>query len=233
MGARVLTAAVFAACAGVVFWLAFVHTVHRGTLAVPDLEGMQPEEARRVGHDLGLTVQLEEPGVFSANIEPGNVASQRPPAGFHVKTGSTVSVRLSLGSERAVIPELAGETLQSALHRLETAGLVAGSRVEVRAADAGDRLVASDPPAGSEVAPGSEIDLLVNTTPIREQWVMPSLLLRPVDTARRFCRSHRLRLGQVHEVLYPGLPGGVVLRQYPAAGSPVTRSDIVAVWVSR
>lgn len=233
MGARVLTALTFLVCAAVVFWLAFVHTVHQGTLAVPDLAGSGLEDARRTAHDLGLAVALEEPGVFSQEVEPGLVAAQRPPAGFHVKTGSVVSVRLSLGSERVVVPDLQGETLQSALHRLEQASLVAGRRVEIRGADAGDRLVATDPPSGQEVAPGAVVDLLVNVTPSRQEWVMPSLLLRPLDVARRFCGDHRLRLGQVHEVAYPGLPGGVVLRQYPAAGSPLSRSDIVAVWVSR
>ena len=85
----------------------------------------------------------------------------------------------------------------------------------------------------TEVPPGTEIDLLINTTPQDKFWVMPSLMSRNVGLIRRFCTAHGLRLGQVHEVSYPGLASGMVLRQYPPAGSPLSRSDIISVWVSR
>jgi hypothetical protein len=54
MAKRLLAAALFMLCAGVVFWFALVHTVHRGTLAVPDLGEQTMEEARQRLHDLGL-----------------------------------------------------------------------------------------------------------------------------------------------------------------------------------
>jgi beta-lactam-binding protein with PASTA domain len=62
---------------------------------------------------------------------------------------------------------------------------------------------------------------------------MPSLVSQPLASAERLCRVNRLRLGQAREVDYPGLAAGVVLRQYPPAGSPVAASDIITVWVSR
>jgi beta-lactam-binding protein with PASTA domain len=62
---------------------------------------------------------------------------------------------------------------------------------------------------------------------------MPSLVSRTLQDVQTFCRANRLRLGQAREVNYPGLSAGVVLRQHPPAGSPVTLSDVVTVWVSR
>jgi len=77
------------------------------------------------------------------------------------------------------------------------------------------------------------VDLLVNTVPRRQLWVMPSLISQRMERVDRFCRVNRLRLGQAREVEYPGIPPGVVLRQYPAAGSPIAPSEIITVWVSK
>ena len=87
--------------------------------------------------------------------------------------------------------------------------------------------------ASAEVPPGQAVRRLVNATPERPTWVMPRLLMQPLDRVEAMATRHGLRLGQVHEVDYPGLPPGTVLRQYPAAGGPLTRSDILTLWVSR
>jgi beta-lactam-binding protein with PASTA domain len=233
MAVRLLALVVFLCVAAVVFWFALVHTVHRGTLAVPDLRGSTLDEARTSAHDLGMEVRLEEPGVYSVSVPLGAIADQRPHAGFQVKSGAVVTVRLSLGSERVTVPDIRGESLQGAQRALEQAGLKLGGRFAVDGQGGPDQVIAGGPPTGTEVPPDSEVNLLVNVTPYRPIWVMPSLLSHSLDSIRRFCADNGLRIGQIHEVAYPGLAPGVVLRQYPAAGSPLSRSDIIAVWVSR
>jgi beta-lactam-binding protein with PASTA domain len=95
--ARLLAVAVFLVCFIIVFWYALVHTVHLGTLSVPDLRAKSLEEAEQIAHDIGLIVEIEEPGVFSSSVPPEAVATQDPHPGFHVKTGSEIKIRLSLG----------------------------------------------------------------------------------------------------------------------------------------
>jgi len=233
MAARLLALAVFLPVSGVVFWFALVYTVHQGAMAVPDLRGTTVEEARALTHDLGMEVEIEDPGVFSASVPMGVVAVQRPHPGFQVKAGAKVTVRLSLGNERVAVPDFYGESLQSALRGLETLSLPVGARIEVGGHAGPDQVIATGPPVATEVPPGTEVDILVNTNPHLDLWVMPSLLSRNVGAIRRFCSAHGLRLGQVHEVTYPGLSSGMVLRQYPPAGSPLSRSDIISVWVSQ
>ena len=230
---RIAAAAVFLACAVIVFWFSLVHTVHRGTLAVPDLGGETVEAARQAAHDLGLELEVDETGVFSSSVDPGAIAFQEPPPGFHVKAGSTISVRTSLGGEQVAIPEVRGGSLATAEREIERAGLSTGLRARVEGQGAADRIIATGPEVGSLLPPQSRVDLLVNTRPASQTWVMPSLVSQPLPRVERFCRLSRLRLGQAREVDYPGLPAGIVLRQYPPAGSPVAASDIITVWVSR
>ncbi len=233
MASRVLVIMVACAVAAVTFWFALVHTLHMGTLTVPDLSGKSIDEAARTAHDLGLAVDVDEPGVYSADVEPGLIGSQEPYPGFHVKTGSTITVRLSLGSEKVSLASVAGESVQGAELRLEQLGLRLAGTVQVNGQGPGDIVIATDPPLDEEVAPGTDVRLLVNVTPARELWVMPSLVTLPSATVESFLRRAGLRLGQVHRVPYPGIAGGTVLRQYPPSGSPLSRSDIVTLWVSQ
>jgi serine/threonine-protein kinase len=233
MAKRLLAAFLFLLCAGVVFWFALVHTVHRGTLAVPDLGERTLEEARQRVHDLGLEMEVDEPGVFSTAVDPGAIAFQEPPPGFHVKSGSVVTVRVSLGGKTIDVPEVRESSLNTAQREIERAGLAPGARARVEGEGAADRVIATGPPVGQQVAPLTAIDVLVNTAPHRQLWVMPALVSQPLERVERFCRLNRLRLGRAREVNYPGVPSGLVLRQYPPAGSPVAPSEIITVWVSQ
>jgi serine/threonine-protein kinase len=230
---RGLIAVLGTATAGVTFWFALVHTVHRGTLAVPNLREQTIEHARQQLHDLGLELVVEEPGVFSSEVEPGAIAHQEPPSGFHVKAGSRVVVRTSLGGETVLVPDIRGASLKTAEREIETSGLEPGRRARVEGQGGADRVIATGPPVGVEIAPRMAVDLLVNTAPEENHWVMPSLLSLPIARVERLCADNRLRLGRAREVEYPGVSPGTVLRQYPPAGSPVAPSDIITVWVSR
>jgi serine/threonine-protein kinase len=233
MVTRLAAALVFVACASVVCWQAMVHTVHGGTLAVPDLVGQTVEQAARTAHDVGLQIEVDATGAFAEEVEVGAVAVQQPRPGFHVKTGSTVRVRVSLGSERTAIPDVRGESLQGGVLGLQRVGLVPGERAHVDVMTGADQVIATDPPIGDLSVPGSEIHVLVNQAPATELWIMPSLLYRSSEQVRQLCLSYQLRLGQVHQVPYPGLPSGTVVRQYPPEGSPVSRADIITVWVAQ
>ena len=200
---------------------------------MPDLGEGNLEQARRQLHDLGLELVVDDPGVFSTTIDPGAIAVQNPPPGFHVKAGSKVTVRTSLGGETVTVPDVRETSLNTAEREVEQAGLVPGVRARVEGHGAGDRVIATGPPAGQQVAPMVPVDLLINTVPQRQQWVMPALVSEPFARVERFCRTNRLRLGRAREVEYPGIPAGIVLRQYPPAGSPVAPSEIITVWVSR
>jgi len=233
MAKRILAALLFLFCAGIVFWFALVHTVHRGTLAVPHLVEKNLDEARRRVHDLGLEMKVEEPGVFSTAVVPGAIAFQEPPSGFHVKSGSVVTVRVSLGGKTIEVPEVRESSLNTAQREIERAGLVPGLHARVEGEGAADRIIATGPPVGQQVVPVTRVDLLVNTAPHRQLWVMPSLVSQSLGRVEQFCKLNRLRLGRAREVNYPGVPSGLVLRQYPPAGSPVAPSEIITVWVSR
>lgn len=223
----------FFAAAGTMGWFSLVYTIHLGTVSVPELRGLNQREAERKAHDLGLVVDFDQAGVFSEDVAAGLVAAQNPPPGFQVKAGSIVKVNWSLGDEQVEVPAVRGETSQAAIRVLEEAGLTVRRRVEINGFGSNDSVVETAPAVASLVLPETEIDILTNRTPDEPMWVMPSLVSQSLTSVRRFCRNHRFRLGRIHEVEYPGIPTDLVLRQYPPAGSPFSRSDIITLWISQ
>jgi len=219
--------------AGIVFWVSLVYTIHLGTVSVPDLVGKTAEEADALGHDRGLQVILEEGGVFNDSVKVGLIGAQRPPAGFHIKSGAEVHLRLSLGYKKTSVPDLGGLSLPAAVQKLEEAGLRVGRRMEISGQGAADVIIASNPTFGRILPPNEKVDILLNHLPMKQLWIMPRLLERPLAEVKAFAKKRHLRLGRLHEVEYPGYPPGIVLRQYPPAGLPLAPSDIISLWVSQ
>lgn len=230
---KLIIVGVFFLTAGVTGWFSLVYTVHLGTVSVPELRGLSDQEAESQAHDLGLIVDFEETGIFSTSVTPGLVAAQNPLPGFHVKTGSVVRVNRSLGDEQIWVPSVLGENPHAAIRALENAGLNPGRRAEVFGQGGADSVIETNPAVDTRVLPEIKVDILTNRSPAQSIWVMPSLLSQHLSAVRSFCSRHRFRLGRIHEVDYPGISPNLVLRQYPPAGSPFSRSDIITLWISR
>ena len=53
-----------------------------------------------------------------------------------------------------------------------------------------------------------------------------------VEAVRAYFERRGFQMGGVKPEAYEGLSPGVILRQYPLAGHPVTRSDVISLVVS-
>lgn len=224
-----LVAAVFVLAAYVSFSL----FVRSGTTRAPELAGLSVEEARQLLRDQGLEIRVEENGRYDDAVPADHVVRQDPSEGALVKRGSAVEVVPSLGPQRIPVPDLAGQGLQSAQVLLAAAGLSLGRTVEVFAEDtATGMVVGQQPSAGTTVAPGGTVDLMLARAGSAEAFVMPDLVYREYDRVQRFFDTRGFRLGSVKYERYEGIRPGVILRQYPQAGHPLRREDTIALVVA-
>jgi beta-lactam-binding protein with PASTA domain len=198
---------------------------------LPDLTGRDLAEATRLLGDAGLTVRLDDSKRFDPKVAAGRIAAQDPAAGLAVRRGRSVKVWISQGARVPVAPRLVGETERTAQRRLAEEGLSQASVADIRSDQyQPDIVVAQDPAPGS---PGDKVALLVNRGERASGYVMPDLIGVPGDAAVEILRSHGLRATVVAQLPYPGLPGGIVLRQYPTAGFQVTADQPISLEVSR
>ncbi len=214
-------------------YVSFNLFVRSGATRTPSLVGLSLADARSRLADQGLDLRVEEGGRYDAEIPADHVVQQNPPEGALVKRGSSVVVVPSLGPQRVPVPALGGQGLQSAQVLLAAAGLSLGRTVEVygHGVTAGS-VVAQEPPAGSTVAPGVSVDLLLARQGSGVTYVMPDLVYRDYDEVRRFFEVRGFRLGSVKYERYEGIRPGVILRQYPVAGHPLGKSDTIALVVA-
>lgn len=116
-----------AAVYGTLAWLD-VYTRHNQAVVVPDVKGMNLEDA--VGYFASNNLRYNViDSVFSKDVEPGTIVEVVPSAGSKVKEGRIVFVTINaLTSRMAVIPEVADLSFRQAYALLRSQGF---SSVEI------------------------------------------------------------------------------------------------------
>ena len=100
--------------------------------------------------------------------------------------------------------------------------------------DASDQSVlAADPPKNTVVSAQTAVSLLVGVAPPAPSYVMPDLIDHPLDEVRPYLEAHGLMVSTVKFEAYPGIRDGIIIRQFPLRGAPVSSRDPITVVVSR
>jgi len=133
-----------------------------GQLQVPNLVGLKGEEALKQLANLGLTPGPQK-AAPSPTVPAGNVVATEPVAGSPVATKAAVTLVLSSGAGGKPVPKIVGMRVQRARKVLEEAGLTLGKIKYGYDEDRGSNVVLRQEVAeGSQVAPGTPVDVLVN-----------------------------------------------------------------------
>ena len=128
---------------------------------VSNVVGKTLEEAKKILEDAGLVVKTTEE--FSSEVEKGKVISMSPRETTPVVKGDTITLVVSKGSENAKVPNLYKLSESAAKIALESEGLTLGLVEETYSNDVAEGLVISQSfEAGSEVAPGKSVNIVVS-----------------------------------------------------------------------
>lgn len=215
-------------------YFSFNGFVRSGVTTVPEIVGRSRGEATARLTEQGLRLRrVNEKGRYDEKVPAGMVLRQSPDAHTLVKRGSGVDLILSLGPRRIEVPQLADQAFPAAQSILSGVGLGVGQVLSAFAErrPAGS-VVAQDPPAGSLAAPTVRVDLLLALPGSGERYVMPDLIYRHYEQIRPYFESQSFRLGSVKYERYEGVAAGVILRQFPLPGHPLTRNDPVSLVVA-
>jgi beta-lactam-binding protein with PASTA domain len=115
--------------------------------------------------------------------------------------------------------------------RLGQQNLRSGSISYIAAAQQG--ILAADPPKGTVVAAQTPVSLLVGVAPPPTTFIMPDLIDHPLDRVRPYLEGRGLIVSTVKFEAYPGIRDGIIIRQFPLRGAPVSARDPITVVVSR
>ncbi len=138
------------------------------TEQMPVLSGQAQLEAERQLKDLGLTLSILYEEIYDSNTVVGYVIRTEPAAGTTLRNGDTVKLYISLGQQEekmSVVPNVVGETLETAQQLLEQADLKRGALDYQDSEEPEGTVLFQGISAGKEVAPKTEINLQVSRGP--------------------------------------------------------------------
>jgi N-acetylneuraminic acid mutarotase len=102
----------------------------------------------------------------SSTAASGSVISESPGAGTDVASGSAVNLVVSSGKAQVAVPNVVGDTEASASTAIIGAGLVVGTTTQQSSSTvASGSVIGENPAAGTDVASGSAIALIVSSGP--------------------------------------------------------------------
>ncbi len=224
---------VFLCLLGASTYFSFRFYVRGRSVTTPNLIGHPVAESRALASDLGIVLE-ERPQQerHSDNMPAGRVVWQSRKPGATVKHGSTLLVARSLGPLITEVPDLTGQSPRTAMLEFNQRGFVFGSTSQMRLG--GERsIVASSPPSGARVGAQTQVSLLVSSGESPRRYVMPELIDRNIDSVRPAFEAAGYEVANIRYESYPGIPEGIVIRQFPLAGSPLTSKDVITLTVSR
>lgn len=191
---------------------------------IPDVSGLTPKEARKRLEDQGLVVTLVNKA--SDTVPKGSVIRTDPAAGTEISVGSTVKILVSSGTAKATVPALIGVQLDSALSRLESAGLSANVVQQDASVPAGE-VVNQSPTAGTKVKKGSQVTIFVSSGVV----VVPDVIGDDRSTAVKEMKMLGFKVVVRIDATSPPEDFGLVIDQYPSADSRAQRGDTVTLTV--
>jgi serine/threonine-protein kinase len=200
-------------------------------VAVPALAGKTVNEASAALIEAGLALKVEEGRKVDAKVPAGQIVQQEPAAGERTRRQRSVRVWISAGPRSTIVPALIGESERTAQLRVTQDGFTLARNAEIRSADyAAGTVVAQNPPPKSK---SDSISLLVNRGERGATYVMPDIIGVNGDRVADVLRVRGFRVAVVGDHPYPGVPGGIVLRQSPQAGFQIAPGEPLSIEVRR
>jgi serine/threonine-protein kinase len=201
-------------------------------VAVPSLAGRALADASALAAQRGLALRIEDRR-HDATVPAEHVVAQEPPPGGALKAHRAVRVWVSLGPRRVSVPPVEGGTARTARIALEQAGVPVARVVEIEdPAPEGTVLVQRPSPGEADLSSGGA-SLLVSRGPAGASYVMPDLIGREAGAVIAALQAAGLKVSDVRYRSYPGVEPGIVLRQTPPAGHPVSPRAALSLDVSK
>ena len=198
---------------------------------VPKVAGISITEASNALQAVGFHTLIAQ--VFSEKVPNGTVVNSNPASGESVASGSTVTLNVSKGQERYLIPmDLKGKDINAATTELQALTLtvanqatqVYNERIPV------GKVVSTTPAGGTKVKRNSQVVLNVSQGP--KPIVVPPIAGFDIKKAT----VQLAKLGLVVSVatqIYDSSPVGDIISSDPVPGTTVKKGDTISLTVSK
>ncbi|HEX6665471.1 MAG TPA: PASTA domain-containing protein [Solirubrobacterales bacterium] len=199
-----------------------------GQSAVPGVAGLSQEEATERLEGRGFEVSVK--AVNSESVEEGLVVRSEPSGGTSITNGSTVVIFVSRGPKLTKVPVLVGSQRGLAVQQIRGRGLEPIVEEEESDSPSG-QVIRQTPDAGTEVAPGSPVTIVVSQG--EKQATVPNAIGKLRREAVEAIRAAGLvPVVEEEETEVSGKVGRVV-DQFPPPGQEIEPGSEVTIVVGK
>jgi len=197
---------------------------------VPKLIGEKGDTVTRLLKDMGL-VGKKVSGA-STKYAKGICYAQSPGPKDQVPIGTSVVYYVSTGLPTVAVPDLAGKAVSAAEKALAGSDLKLGTKTERHSSSVPKGMVISQSvPAGTDVAVGSSVDVLVSVGPAETLLTVPDVVGEYANTVVPELQMGGFRYVVVDRVTSEE-PKGIIIKQVPKAGSRMGSAEELLLTVS-
>ncbi len=196
---------------------------------VPNVVGMNVDEASRTLESVGLKMEIKEEQYITTEGQQANkVIQQDPEWGIRISKGSAVSVVVT---RELRIPSLVGMSYKDAVSKLKELKLDVGNVKKTPTKDEAkvDVVLKQSPASGTLTTPGTAVDLEIGA--LLKKVTVPNVKGMTVADAENAIAAKNLKVNKV-EQQSTSVPIGKVIDQDPPSGTTVYEEDTVTIYVS-
>ena len=200
---------------------------------IPNLVGMTEEEAKEELDKLKL--KYEKVGEdYNKDVEAGKIYEQTPiySSNYKVKEKSTISVKVSKGTEQTTVPKVIGMTYDEAVVELEKNKLKAEKVEETSKTIKEGIIISQEVEANSTANAGDTIKIHVSIGTGINQVVMPNVLGKSESEAKTILEGKNLK-ANVEYSEDSTKDNGVVLSQSIKSGENIDEGTEVTITVNK
>ena len=200
------------------------------SIPVPNVVGKTSEEAQATLTTAELKFVIEEQ--FSEDVPAGSIIQTKPGAETKTRKGKDVTLVVSKGPERYIIPsDLAGQDPNAASDALKALTLeISGTEDVFDDKIETGKVVGTNPAAGEQVKRGTPVKILVSKGPAPVD--IPKIL--GTDIQKVTTQLGELGLSVVvADQIFDDSPAGQVISSDPAPGTSVPKGTQVKVTISK
>lgn len=200
---------------------------------IPNLVGLTEEEAKKELSKYKLKYEKigEE---YSKDYEAGKIMEQKPgyAQDYKVKEKSTISVKVSKGTEEVIVPKVVGMTYDEAVKELEKNKLVA-EKIEETSKEVKEGIVISQETLkDTKVSAGDTVKIHVSIGTGIAQVSMPSVLGKSESDAKATLEGKKLKVN-VEYAEDSSKDNGTVLKQSIKSGENIDEGTEVTITVNK
>jgi len=198
---------------------------------LPSVVNMAYDEAKTFLESEGFEV-VEGDTEKNNTVDEGYVSSQRPAADTKLRPGYPVTLHLSEGAVKAMIPNFGFKTLSEAQVLVENTKFVIGDIEYVNDDLDKGYILSQSPEAGVEAKDDAVISLKVSLGPEHTQVIMPRLTSVMLEEAQRSLIELGLEVGDITYEDHPTIEKDAVITQSISEGDEVDLATLVDLVIS-